>query len=63
MENWPIQELSTITMIDSVAKILALVSPWTRVYRVQRDIPMTLVSSGVEHGLRELAMARVKNGH
>ena len=31
-------------------RILALVPPWTRVYRVQRDIPMPLVTSGVEHG-------------
>uniref|UniRef100_A0A8C6V2T0 Elongator complex protein 3 n=1 Tax=Neogobius melanostomus TaxID=47308 RepID=A0A8C6V2T0_9GOBI len=31
-------------------------------YRVQRDIPMPLVSSGVEHGnLRELALARMKD--
>jgi elongator complex protein 3 len=37
-------------LVDLVAKILALVPPWTRVYRVQRDIPMPLVSSGVEHG-------------
>ena len=49
-------------MIDLVAKVLALVPPWTRVYRVQRDIPMPLVSSGVEHGnLRELALARMKD--
>lgn len=34
-------------LVDIVAKILALVPPWTRVYRVQRDIPMPLVSSGV----------------
>jgi elongator complex protein 3 len=48
-------------LVDIVAKILALVPPWTRVYRVQRDIPMPLVSSGVEHGnLRELALARMK---
>ncbi|KAL0850509.1 hypothetical protein ABMA28_012299 [Loxostege sticticalis] len=48
------------TLIDLIAKILALVPPWTRVYRVQRDIPMPLVSSGVEHGnLRELALARM----
>lgn len=48
-------------LVDLVAKILALVPPWTRVYRVQRDIPMPLVSSGVEHGnLRELALARMK---
>ncbi|KAL1403228.1 hypothetical protein pipiens_005758 [Culex pipiens pipiens] len=50
------------TLVDLVAKILALVPPWTRVYRVQRDIPMPLVSSGVEHGnLRELALARMKD--
>ena len=48
-------------MVDLVARILALVPPWTRVYRVQRDIPMPLVSSGVENGnLRELAMSRMK---
>ncbi|XP_033125774.1 elongator complex protein 3 [Anneissia japonica] len=49
-------------LIDLVARILALVPPWTRVYRVQRDIPMPLVTSGVEHGnLRELALARMKD--
>jgi elongator complex protein 3 len=48
-------------LVDLVAKILALVPPWTRVYRVQRDIPMPLVSSGVEHGnLRELALRRMQ---
>ena len=31
------------TLIDLVARILALVPPWTRIYRVQRDIPMPLV--------------------
>jgi histone acetyltransferase (RNA polymerase elongator complex component) len=47
-------------LVDLVARILALVPPWTRVYRVQRDIPMPLVSSGVEHGnLREHALARM----
>ncbi|KAJ8980290.1 hypothetical protein NQ317_005210 [Molorchus minor] len=49
-------------LVDLIAKILALIPPWTRVYRVQRDIPMPLVSSGVEHGnLRELALARMKD--
>lgn len=49
-------------LVDLVAKILSLVPPWTRVYRVQRDIPMPLVTSGVEHGnLRELALARMKD--
>lgn len=47
-------------LVDLLAQILALVPPWTRVYRVQRDIPMPLVSSGVEHGnIRELALARM----
>lgn len=49
-------------LIDLIAKVLALIPPWTRVYRVQRDIPMPLVSSGVENGnLRELALARMKD--
>ncbi|XP_004682591.1 PREDICTED: elongator complex protein 3 [Condylura cristata] len=49
-------------LVELVARILALVPPWTRVYRVQRDIPMPLVTSGVEHGnLRELAFARMKD--
>lgn len=48
-------------LVDLIAKILALIPPWCRVYRVQRDIPMPLVSSGVEHGnLRELALGRMK---
>jgi elongator complex protein 3 len=50
------------TLIDLVAKILALVPPWVRIYRIQRDIPMPLVTSGVEHGnLRELALQRMKD--
>ncbi|CAH8620226.1 unnamed protein product [Schistosoma rodhaini] len=48
-------------LIDLVARILALVPPWTRIYRIQRDIPMPLVTSGVEHGnLRELVLARME---
>jgi len=47
-------------LVDLVAKLLALVPPWTRVYRIQRDIPMPLVSAGVENGnLRELALRRM----
>lgn len=43
-----------------MARLLALVPPWVRVYRIQRDIPMPLVTSGVEKGnLRELALARM----
>eukprot|EP00300_Choanocystis_sp_HF-7_P024446 c25903_g1_i1.p1 GENE.c25903_g1_i1~~c25903_g1_i1.p1 ORF type:complete len:550 (-),score=95.59 c25903_g1_i1:21-1670(-) len=49
-------------LVDVVARLLALVPPWTRVYRVQRDIPMPLVTSGVENGnLRELAMERMRD--
>lgn len=49
-------------LIDLVARILAMIPPWTRIYRVQRDIPMPLVTSGVENGnLRELALARMKD--
>jgi elongator complex protein 3 len=49
-------------LVDLVARILALVPPWVRIYRIQRDIPMPLVTSGVEKGnLRELALARM--GH
>lgn len=53
---------SANALVDLVARILALVPPWTRIYRVQRDIPMPLVTSGVENGnLRELALARMKD--
>ncbi|XP_003746130.1 probable elongator complex protein 3 [Galendromus occidentalis] len=49
-------------LVDLIAQILSLVPPWVRIYRVQRDIPMPLVSSGVENGnLRELALARMKD--
>ncbi len=49
-----------VQLVDLVARILAFVPPWVRVYRIQRDIPMPLVSSGVEKGnLRELALARM----
>ena len=48
-------------LIDLLAKVLADIPPWMRVYRIQRDIPMPLVTSGVEHGnLRELVLARMQ---
>ena len=47
-------------LVDLVARVLALVPPWVRIYRIQRDIPMPLVTSGVDKGnLRELALARM----
>lgn len=64
-------------LVDLVAQILSFIPPWTRVYvstflfgqtlnsfryRVQRDIPMPLVTSGVEYGnLREHALDRMKS--
>lgn len=47
-------------LIDLLAQALSLVPPWTRIYRIQRDIPMPLVSAGVEHGnIRELVLTRM----
>jgi elongator complex protein 3 len=49
-------------LVDHVAELLAFVPPWVRVYRVQRDIPMPLVTSGVQFGnLRELVLARMRD--
>eukprot|EP00574_Skeletonema_japonicum_P004621 CAMPEP_0201723724 /NCGR_PEP_ID=MMETSP0593-20130828/7660_1 /ASSEMBLY_ACC=CAM_ASM_000672 /TAXON_ID=267983 /ORGANISM="Skeletonema japonicum, Strain CCMP2506" /LENGTH=597 /DNA_ID=CAMNT_0048214855 /DNA_START=144 /DNA_END=1937 /DNA_ORIENTATION=- len=49
-------------LVELTASVMAMIPPWTRVYRIQRDIPMPLVSSGVEHGnLRELALARMRD--
>lgn len=49
-------------LVEIIAKILAMIPPWVRVYRIQRDIPMPLVSSGVDNGnLRELSLAKMKD--
>jgi len=49
-------------LVELTAIVLAMIPPWTRIYRIQRDIPMPLVSSGVDHGnLRELALARMRD--
>lgn len=48
-------------LVGLLAKILTLVPPWVRIYRIQRDIPMPLVTSGVEYGnLRELVLAKME---
>lgn len=61
-KNGQYKSYSPDELIDFLAKIMGYIPPWTRVYRVQRDIPMTLVSSGVEHGnIRELSLARMKD--
>eukprot|EP01130_Rhizamoeba_saxonica_P013847 TRINITY_DN5957_c0_g1_i1.p1 TRINITY_DN5957_c0_g1~~TRINITY_DN5957_c0_g1_i1.p1 ORF type:complete len:559 (-),score=118.28 TRINITY_DN5957_c0_g1_i1:102-1736(-) len=48
-------------LVDLICRILAMVPPWMRIYRIQRDIPMPLVTSGVEYGnLREICLARME---
>jgi elongator complex protein 3 len=42
--------------VDLVARILALLPPWVRVYRIQRDIPMPLVR-GRERGHQRIHVA------
>eukprot|EP00823_Brevimastigomonas_motovehiculus_P006302 TRINITY_DN5194_c0_g1_i1.p1 TRINITY_DN5194_c0_g1~~TRINITY_DN5194_c0_g1_i1.p1 ORF type:complete len:574 (+),score=82.52 TRINITY_DN5194_c0_g1_i1:30-1724(+) len=47
-------------LVELLAKIMSLVPPWVRVYRIQRDIPMPLVTSGVEFGnIRQLTLQRM----
>jgi len=60
-KNKKYQSYPPDVLIDLIAKILALIPPYTRIYRVQRDIPMPLVSSGVKHGnIRELALKHME---
>ncbi|KII60988.1 Elongator complex protein 3 [Thelohanellus kitauei] len=57
------QNYSATILIDLIAHIMSLVPPWVRVYRIQRDMPLALVSScGAPFcHLRELVMERMKN--
>ena len=49
-------------LVEIIAKVLALVPPWVRVYRIQRDIPMPLVTTGVDNGnVRELALKKMSD--
>lgn len=48
-------------LIEFLAHVLRQVPPFCRIYRIQRDIPMPLVTAGVENGnLRELVLKRMK---
>eukprot|EP01028_Stygiella_incarcerata_P010798 TRINITY_DN5781_c0_g1_i1.p1 TRINITY_DN5781_c0_g1~~TRINITY_DN5781_c0_g1_i1.p1 ORF type:complete len:549 (+),score=119.85 TRINITY_DN5781_c0_g1_i1:228-1874(+) len=48
-------------LVELVTQILAMVPPWMRIFRIQRDIPMPLVTAGVERGnLREVCLARMR---
>jgi elongator complex protein 3 len=63
-DQWAAREyvpLSPDDLVTLIAEVLRLVPPWVRVFRVQRDVPMNLVTAGVESGnLRTLAMDRLK---
>ena len=62
MQAGKFRSYSAETLIDVLAKCLSMVPCWTRVYRIQRDIPMPLVTSGVEYSnLRELVLKRMKD--
>ena len=62
-DQWKTKEyvpLDKDVLVTLIAEILRVVPPWVRVFRVQRDVPMTLVSAGVDYGnLRTLAMNRL----
>ncbi|KAK2962129.1 putative Elongator complex protein 3 [Blattamonas nauphoetae] len=64
-EDWKTRKYASYhpsSLIDLLAKGLSFVPPWVRIYRIQRDIPMPLVTSGVEAGnLREKALNRMKD--
>ncbi len=47
-------------IVDLIARVKAVVPPWVRIMRVQRDIPATQIVAGVKAGnLRELAKRRL----
>lgn len=49
-------------LVELLACVFDMVPPWTRIYRVQRDIPMPLISSGVEHAnMREMALGKMRD--
>lgn len=52
---------STETAAEVIARITKYIPKYTRVMRVQRDIPSTLIESGVKHSnLRQLVDAKLK---
>ena len=45
-------------LVDLMARIKAMVPPWVRIQRIQRDIPATVIEAGPREGnLRELVQA------
>jgi elongator complex protein 3 len=47
--------------VEFIAKLKETLPPWTRVMRIQRDIPADLIEAGVKAGnLRQMVQARMK---
>ena len=64
-EMWQRGEYAPYTTEDAVAlmaEMKRLVPPWTRIQRIQRDIPVPLIEAGVDKGhLRELIKERMRS--
>ncbi|MGI0129838.1 MAG: elongator complex protein 3, partial [Thermoplasmata archaeon] len=53
----------TPTAVELLARMKAVVPPWVRIQRIQRDIPSRLVAAGVRaSNVRQLALARLRAG-
>jgi elongator complex protein 3 len=56
-EYHPLEDAGAVTLI---AEMKALIPPWVRIQRVQRDIPAPLIEAGVRKGnLREIVQERM----
>ena len=64
-EMWQRGEYAPYTTEEAVAlmaEMKCLVPPWTRIQRIQRDIPVPLIEAGVDKGhLRELIKERMRS--
>ncbi len=62
-ESWSNGAYSPLTLdetIDLLAKFKKIVPPWIRILRIQRDIPVQLIESGVRKShLRELVLKKL----
>lgn len=55
-----LRTLETTRLVYLLAMIFAIAPPWLRIYRIMRDIPLPLITTGVESAnLRELALANL----
>jgi elongator complex protein 3 len=55
------QPLTTEDAAELIARVKKITPPWIRIMRVQRDIPLPRISSGVDHSnLRQLAKQKLR---